>query len=71
MELGQKIRMSTPLFNIDNHIFEKAWDYFAECKLNLSLVDCTNLVIMETFKIEFLATFDKEFKKIKEIKVVD
>ena len=37
----------------------------------LSFTDCTIVAFMKTFNIKSLATFDKEFKKIKEIQVVD
>ena len=39
-------------------------------KLNLNLVDCTNLVAMKIADAEFIATLDKEFIQVKGVVVI-
>lgn len=59
------------MLRIDNLIFKKAWNIFQnENKMLLSFTDCTNLSFMRTFNINYIATFDKAFNKIKDICVI-
>lgn len=48
---------------------ETAKEYFKQN--GLSFTDCSNLVLMRQHGVQKIATFDAEFKKIKNIQVVD
>jgi len=44
----------------------KTWQLFQQIEnKNVSYVDCSNIILMKEEKISKLATFDKDFKKIK------
>ena len=50
----------------DDLIFNKTYGIFRDQeKTKLSFVDCSNLAVMELYGIRKIATFDKEFKKIR------
>jgi len=61
--LGRQILHSILVVNVDDHILKRAWRLFTSTKLNLSLVDCTNIVVMEMVSSASIATFDKAFHK--------
>jgi len=61
--LGEQIRKSISLMNIDDHLLEKAWKYYTHTNLRLNLVDCTNVIALEILRVETIATFDKEFRR--------
>ncbi len=68
--LGDHIKESTLIINITNEILDNTWTIFKESKDKLSLVDCSIVTVMELEKIEYLATFDKEFSKIETLKII-
>ena len=70
MEIGNFIINTIPLFSIDAVFLAKSWDFFNETKLQLNPVDCSTAIIVDTLDCEFLATFDKEFKKLDFVEVV-
>lgn len=51
-------------------IFQKAWNMFQQTE-KFSFTDCATITFMETNGVNRIATFDKEFKKIKWIEVID
>ena len=55
---------------IDSDIFQKSWLLFRELD-GFSFTDCSILAFMKTLGIKKIATFDKEFKKVDWIEVVD
>src|SRR3989338_5704859 len=69
--LGNQIRETTVIVNIDDHMFEESWKFFNKTETALSLVDCTSIIVCRLAKTKYIATFDKEFKKVKELDVVD
>lgn len=69
--LGQYILKSIFMLNIDDHILLEAWELFLNTKLDLNLVDCTNLIAVKIADSKFIATFDKEFKKAAGFVVID
>lgn len=71
VDIGEKIIGSVLQITIEQHLLERAWNFFKETSLSLNLVDCTNVIIIKMLGINYIATFDKEFKKIKEIKVIN
>lgn len=70
MILGKQILDTVFIINIDDHLLRDAWKLFTNTELQLSLVDCSNVVASRIGEAGYIATFDKEFEKIKEIKTV-
>ena len=68
--LGEQVLKSVLMINIDDHLLKEAWKIFSATKLNLNLVDCTNLVAMKIADAEFIATLDKEFIQVKGVVVI-
>jgi len=53
-------------------VFGNAWDIFKnQTNTRLSFVDASNLACMELINIDKIATFDKDFLKIKTVTVVN
>lgn len=69
--LGEHILKSILIINIDDNVLLEAWNLFKSSKSELNLVDCTNIVASKLAGAEFIATFDKEFKKSQGLAVVD
>jgi len=57
--------------NIDDDAFQEAWNLFKNQKHKLGFTDCSNIALMQEQGIKYIATFDKEFKEVKGIKVID
>ncbi len=57
------------ILHINNIIFQEAWSIFQKLE-KFSFTDCTNIAVMKIFDIKQIATFDKEFLKLKNIKIV-
>ena len=69
--VGTNLRESVEIIKIDEEIFNSAWNLFKNQKETMfSFTDCTTLALMEKENIKNIATFDKDFKKIKEINVI-
>lgn len=59
-------------YKVDEDIFEGAWNIFREQKeTKFSFTDCTILALMQEKRIMNIATFDEDFKKNKEINVIE
>ena len=55
-----------------SEMFERSWEIFSNQEnTGLSFVDATNLACMEMRKIRKIATFDKDFIKIRSVEVVN
>lgn len=71
-DLGVILKSSMRIINITEEIFESAWQIFKEQKdTKFSFTDCTVLALMKEKSIKNLATFDKDFKRVKEINVIE
>lgn len=71
IEIGESIRKSTEMIEIEKDIFEKAWKLFKEQRgTALSFTDCTTLNIMKTKDVKNIVTFDEDFKRVKGINVI-
>ncbi len=70
IELGEELSKSVFLLNPDPTQRDQAWKLFKEQNNGLNFVDCTNLAAMYFVDSTEIATFDKEFQKIKGIIVV-
>lgn len=58
-------------FKISEEFFDETWNFFSSQEgTKFSFTDCSSIALMEKEEINYLATFDKEFLKIKEIEVV-
>ena len=69
--LGEILRESLEIINVNEELFGNAWTLFRNQKdTNFSFTDCTNLAIMQYKGILQIATFDEDFTKSKGIKVV-
>ena len=71
LAIGQQILKSIYMINIDDHMLTESWDFFYEMKLGLNLVDCSNIIAMRIAGTTRIATLDREFKKVTELKVID
>lgn len=71
-KIGDMLLKSTKVLEVNKNCFDDAWDIFcAQKNTHLSFTDCTTISVMQENNIENLATFDKDFTKINEIRVVD
>jgi len=69
--IGELIRKSTEMLEIERDSFEEAWKLFKrQKKTAFSFTDCTTLNTMEIKNVKNIATFDEDFKKIKGINVI-
>lgn len=72
VKIGEIIKKSTELLEVERPDFENAWEFFKKQKMTtFSFTDCTTLEIMKRKDINNIATFDKDFKKIKEVNVIE
>ena len=69
-ELGNALLQSFHVAKITEPIFHEAWKIFRETQ-KLSFTDCTNAAAAEELDAAFIATFDADYKKLKEISIVD
>ncbi|MBL7169723.1 MAG: type II toxin-antitoxin system VapC family toxin [Candidatus Aenigmarchaeota archaeon] len=69
IELGQMMFNSMTIFNVSIPIFKMSWELFKEIKMNFT--DCTNIILVIWYGIENIATFDKQFKNVNNINVID
>ena len=68
---GSHILESTHLLDVHGHVFDASWKLFKENDDGLSFTDSSAIALMNLFNIEHIATFDRAFKSIEGIKVVD
>lgn len=69
--VGLRLKASAELLKVDESIFESAWERFQKQKnTKFSFTDCTILSIMDKNEIKNIATFDKDFKKVRGINVI-
>lgn len=54
----------------DDFIFAEAWNIFKQ-KNEFSFTDCTIIAFMKVFGINKIATFDKEFSKVKDFEIIN
>lgn len=68
--LGEHIQKSMLVLNVDDHLLNDAWNFFAATHLSLNLVDCTNIILAKLARTNYIATFDKEFENVQNIQVI-
>lgn len=70
--VGDVLRDSLGLFDIDEEVFDNAREIFKNQKnTNFSFTDCTILAVMQERGISHIATFDEDFLSVKTIKVIN
>ncbi len=70
IEAGSEIINSVEIVKVSD-LLESSWEIFKNQKgTRFSFTDCTILSLMDKNKIEHIATFDGDFKKIKNINVI-
>ncbi|MBI2543418.1 MAG: type II toxin-antitoxin system VapC family toxin [Candidatus Aenigmarchaeota archaeon] len=71
VEMGDELRNFVKIIKIGDDVLEGSWDLFKNQKdTTFSFTDCTSVALMKNENIINIATFDGDFKKIKEISVV-
>jgi len=69
--VGSNLKKSAEMIKIDEKSFEEAWEIFKNQKdTTFSFTDCTTVTLIKKENIANIATFDKDFKKIKGINVI-
>jgi uncharacterized protein len=69
--IGQHLLESeVHMINLNRKVFKKAWQLF-QSNNSLSFTDCTSVALAQLADVKHIATFDKEFKRVKGIEVVD
>lgn len=59
-EKGTAIVNSLQMLNVDINVFKIAWELCKKIDA-LSFTDCTSLIVMKHYAIEYMATFDSDF----------
>ena len=69
--IGNILKNSLEIINIDNELFDKSWQIFkSQANTKFSFTDCTILAAMERDGIKYVATFDEDFDSIKDVGVI-
>lgn len=69
--VGENLMSSFKMLKIEEETLKKAWQIFKNQHETLfSFTDCTILALMKENNIKYIATFDEDFSKIKEINVI-
>lgn len=69
--LGNDLVENMAIVGIDRQLWNESWQQFKKSDLNLTLTDWTNTTLAKAIGETAIATFDKEFKKVSGIKVLD
>ncbi|MBI2085470.1 MAG: type II toxin-antitoxin system VapC family toxin [Candidatus Aenigmarchaeota archaeon] len=71
VEIGEAVNSLAKIDYIGKDIFEATWKLFKyQTGTKFSFTDCSTLSMMKKNGIKNIATFDEDFKKVKEISVV-
>ncbi len=69
--VGTGLRESAEMLKIDDENFEDAWSLFKKQKTTkFSFTDCSTIAVMKAKDIKNIATFDKDFAKVKNLNVI-
>ena len=72
IKIGNDVQFFSNILSVEENVFDFSWDIFAKQKnTKFSFTDCSIIALMREYKIRDIATFDEDFKKIKEINVVN
>jgi len=71
VRIGEYLRKSVELVKVASSNFEDAWRIFKKQKeTGFSFTDCTSISVMRRMNIRNIATFDRDFLKLKEVNVI-
>ncbi|MBS7635654.1 type II toxin-antitoxin system VapC family toxin [Candidatus Bathyarchaeota archaeon] len=71
VDFGEKLLDATLMLRVDEDSFRIAWKIFKDQeKPILSFTDCTSIAICKTNGISKIATFDEDFRTMREIKII-
>ncbi len=71
-EVGEYIKDSTTILETDEFDFEAAWKLFKDQNApKFSFIDCCIISLAKRYSIGEIATFDREFRKIRDIHTID
>lgn len=70
LKIGKTAIETTTIIISDGHLTNETWKLFQKTDLTLNFTDCNSVITCETFGIEPIITFDKEFKNTS-LKVID
>lgn len=71
IDAGRTLRIASFILKVDEEVYEKAWEIFSnQQNTKLSFTDCSTLALMQKEGIKNIATFDQDFRKVKEVEVV-
>lgn len=70
LDIGKIATETTTIIISDGHLINETWKLFQKTILTLNFTDCNSVITCETFGIEHIATFDKEFNNTS-LKVVE
>ncbi len=69
---GDRLRRSIEILKVDQDTLDNSWKLFkGQNGTKLSFTDCTIIALMDDKRMKSIATFDKEFKKVQSIKIVN
>jgi predicted nucleic acid-binding protein len=70
--VGRYIKESTTILKTDEFDFEATWELFKDQNSpKFSFTDCCIISLARRYGIGEIATFDKEFKKIRDVRIID
>ena len=67
---GDWILRNVPIMNADDFALSSAWKAFSDSDLSLSLVDWSNIAVMQLAETDQIATFDKAFDSLPDVHVI-
>lgn len=71
IKIGEALRETMKMLEIDKPIFDVAWKIFkTQKRTTFSFTDCTTMALMKERGIKNIATFDKDFQKVKGVNVI-
>ena len=68
---GTYVLKTVQLVVSDEHFIQQSWRLFQETKLQLSFTDCLNVMVCQAFQSKYIATFDKEFKRVPSLQIIN
>ena len=68
---AENVKEGVHMISVEQQDFDDAWTFFKKQKGTLlSFTDCVSVVLMKKHRIKDMATFDKEFERLKQLSVI-
>ena len=68
IEIGEFLLDEVEILRVNDDVFNEAWKIFKQVKM--SFTDCTIAAMVRMYEIDFLASFDRGFERLKWLKIV-